>query len=281
MWSSLQFLNHLEPLYEQYKTDNRWVSWWTNPQTDILNSWRLYRAAYQSSVGFLLLGDTKIRKDPALVMNFGLSSAGGVQDPPEVRLVEELQRKRGLVPADRNAPRVVGVGSILSDKNWTPMLNDSFVLGGIHRGQQFHLAEDEAHRFMNRPTSGPQTIGREALEQRRAVFGAAVRFQPGAEAVYRAWKEFFRANPTQFWGPWGPRVFAREVLGLRAFGYHPVFKEQALIFTTASPGTSSQATFSEYLNTLRSVNFQVPDRAAILTAIRQYLFFDETGNLWP
>lgn len=71
--------------------------------------------------------------DPALVMNFGLSSGSGLSDQDELRGVGELLAKRNQLEGPRSGPTidVLGPGSILKDQNWTPLLNDTYILAGV------------------------------------------------------------------------------------------------------------------------------------------------------
>jgi hypothetical protein len=188
-----------------------------------------------------VLGDTKIRKDPSLVQNFGLASAGGVQEKEEKDLVERLQRERKILPF---SPQVVGPGSILSDKNWTPLLNDSLMIGGIHTGWDFVFAEDRA-------SSVPNTNG----------------------DAKNWWLSVFNRYPDILWKDGIPRVFARELLGLKTFGYTPVFSNFQLGFR---PGGGAEATFRAYLDSLGSYNFSKNDKDRIVGGISEFLFGDRS-----
>src|SRR5262249_26555391 len=81
-WTLGNFYNRLLPQANRYEQENAWFrkEWWGEPGTYILNAYWLYKCANQNELGMLLLGDTKIRKDSALLFNFGLTSAGGVQE---------------------------------------------------------------------------------------------------------------------------------------------------------------------------------------------------------
>ena len=75
------------------------------------------------------------------------------------------------------------------------------------------------------------------------------------------------------------RVFARELLGLKTFGYTAVFTAQEVMFT---PGTGGIApTFESYLNGLRAVSFAENNRTSINSAISEFLFgnSDALSNL--
>ena len=193
----------------------------------------------------IVLGDTKIRKDPALVQNFGLASAGGVQDKEEVAMVARLNREREALYG-RSHVDVVGTGSILSDKNWSPLLNDSLMLGGMHTGQEFVFAEDRANTVPTAAAGTPQEW----------------------------WNTVFLTFPDILWGDWGaPRVYARELLGLKTFEYTPVFSYHQVTYT---PGNNTSGTFSQYLAALKGVGFEDPktNKQRIIRAISEWLFGD-------
>ena len=109
-----------------------------------MSGWRLYKRAQNPVLGFTLLGDTKIRKDPTLVSAFGLMSAGGVQDEDELKMLAAIKIKGWW--QGTGMPNI-GQGSILSDQNWSPLLNDSLILGGIHRGREFHFLDDRLAKY--------------------------------------------------------------------------------------------------------------------------------------
>ena len=148
-WNSLRFMQELDKCGDQYQADNAWFkNDWGEQREYALNAWRLYQQASTNALGMLLLGSSKIRKDAVLVSNFGMTSAGGVTDPEEVALVKALEAQRAdqrAAPGLRDAPDVLGTGSILNDKNWTPLLNDCYILGGVHGEHEFHVAQDSAN----------------------------------------------------------------------------------------------------------------------------------------
>jgi hypothetical protein len=238
-----QYYEQVAPLADRYKMENKWVTWWGDDRF-ILNAYRLYVAATKAALGFIVLGDTKIRKDPSLVQNFGLASAGGVQEKEELALVERLQRERKLLPS---SPKVVGPGSILSDKNWTPLLNDSLMMGGFHTSQDFVFAEDRA-------SGVPNTTG----------------------DAKSWWLSIFNKYPDIIWNNQYriPRVFARELLGLKTFGYTPVFSNSQLGFR---PGAGTGATFRAYLDSLSTYNFSTNDKDRIAGGISEFLFGDRSA----
>ncbi len=246
MWQLGEFVEKLEHLEQQYHDDNAWVSWWSH--RDVLNCWRMYNTSKRPSTGFLLLGDTKIRSSVELLMNFGTATAHDIQEEEEREVVAALTRRRAAMgtPAIQY-DQVKGTGSILSDDKWTPMLNDSFMLGGIHKGLEFHLAEN--------------------------LFHANTLHMQGMTAAEK-WRYFFQTNPMSFWdNRYGiPRVFARECIGLKTAGYRPFFSDYSLIFH--GPAASTQFDFAQYLAAINTAGLTANNKAAAMEAISDFLFGD-------
>jgi hypothetical protein len=275
MYTKLSYVQELKAILEMYKQDNPWAYWWhQDPVVNAQRGWAMYEKASQNALGFLLLGDTAIRSNKALLLNFGLTSAHGVQEDRDKAMIAQIMGVRtGIATAARPATELLGPGSILSDKEWTPMLNDAFIMGGVNACQEFHLAEDGFHGFNPppKPAAPPPLVSPSQFAERRAVFGEAVKFRAPDPAKDK-WKAYLQATPTVFWSGNLPRVFAREILGLKAFGYQPVFAMQELGFVCVDRGKAMGATFTDYLNVLRAVNFKSNDKAAILGSISEYLF---------
>ena len=78
-WNSLQFMQHLNACGNRYEAENCW--WgkknWGDQHRYALNAWRLYRLTLKNSLGMLLLGSAKIRKDQALIAYVLPYSQGG------------------------------------------------------------------------------------------------------------------------------------------------------------------------------------------------------------
>jgi hypothetical protein len=253
----------LATLIPQYRADNAWAMRWFEPVNadNILNAWRLYRATSTNALGLLLLGEEGMRKKVDLLINFGLTSAHGPEDD-EAAFLNSVGLQRNLLGIP-GAPRFVGPGSILSDRKWNPLLNDAWLLGGVHGMQDFHLL-----------TEGVGSITFDIVATRRAVFGTAA---PGHQRTpIQKWKNWFLRNPQILYERWGPRVFAREALGLMAFGYQPVFSDHELGFQCVNAQAATGATFRRYLAALSAVNFQggLVGRNAVLTALSNFLFGD-------
>jgi len=246
MWGA-KFFNEARACVGDYKRDNSWFYQQGNPFPGIADeddhiyaAFKIYRRASAPSLGRLLLGDTKIRKDPTLVQNFGLASGSGIQDQAEVEMVRLLDEKRRKL-FGRNYTSVTDSGSILSDKKWSPLLNDALMLGGAHSRIDFFFAEDRASMV------------------------------PQAHASAKDWwLTVFNTYPDILWGSWGgPRVFARELIGLKLSGYRPVFSYHQLGFDA---GAAQMRSFRDYLEALRAANFESANKAAIISPISEWLF---------
>ena len=267
-WSPIEFELAVGPQLVRYRAADRWFRWSTNDDELIRNAWQLYKCANQNELGFLLLGDAKIRSGN-LLMNFGLASGNGIDDAREIRQIDEVRaRRRGLAPPGHTAVEPLGPGSILNDKSWTPLLNDAFILGGVHSRQDFHWAEEgfSQHR---------QT-GEQEFLQKRAVFGAAAPQYQAAlrrdEAYYKGLLQHYLLGQQNFWSAGVVRIFARELLGLKQFGYSFVITGQALSFAPGGAGTV--ATFKDYLDGLSGAGYFGGDPGPIKAALSEFLFGD-------
>ena len=248
-WNSLRFMEELNKCGNQYEADNAWFkNDWGEQRQYALNAWRLYQQASTNALGMLLLGSAKIRKDAVLVSNFGMTSAGGITDPEEVALVKALEAERTdqrAAPGLRDAPDVLGPGSILNDKNWTPLLNDSYILGGVHGEHEFHVAEDSANAYF-------ELLGGQLTPKER-------------------WQSYFRTHQEAVWDTTRqvPRILARELIGLKTFGYRPQFFLEQLSFSATQ---SDGATFKTYLDALVAAGITSRNRTVVLETLSQFLF---------
>jgi len=255
-WNSLQFMQHLNACGNRYEAENCWFGKksWGEQHRYALNAWRLYRLTLKNSLGMLLLGSAKIRKDQALIASFGLASGGGITDPEEVKIVQsiEAQRKGMREQAGQPPAKVLGSGSILNDKDWSPLLNDCYIIGGVHGGHEFHLAEDSVDAHFT------------ALDQK---------VRPGGKPLDTTakWVDYFRSNPGTFWDDriGVPRILAREMVGLKAFGYRATLKPQQLSFT--SPGATDDS-FQAYLDAIVSAGIVSKNRTVVLDSVSKLLF---------
>jgi len=227
-------------------SDNSWHKWGDQHRYS-MDAFKLYHRASTSALGWLLLGSGKIRFDDGLLGNFGMTSGSGTDDKM-LEKVQALQAQRTAMrtaPGMRDVPNVVGPGSILSDRNWSPLLNDSYILGGVHAGCEFHFAEDAASaEFATMP----------------------VQLTPAQK-----WQAFIKKHPETFWDDKNhlPRVLSRELIGLKTFGYRPEFSVHQLSFR---PTGSGDATFIRYLEALAAGGYTGKDRVRMFDALALFLF---------
>jgi len=263
MWTNDEYWIHARNTWERYNDQDSWFKGWGTGQGDlvILAALKIYRCVSNCDL-FPLLGDYKIRSDRTLLQNFGLASGSGVSTADDQKLIDEVDAIRKKLGPQYSPKPAAGTGSILNDIKWTPLLNDSFILGGVHRGQEFHMALQGAESFIE--------------DARKAAFAGAQKKVPLAEEVYKeAWKRYLRATPDVLWNgkEQVPRVFARELMGLKTFGYAPEFNFGGLGFYGTSHGTS--ADFAQYLKALDAAGFAKKDtKQQILSAVSEFLFQD-------
>jgi hypothetical protein len=260
----MQFFEQVTRVADRYDEDNAWFGFrrggpkWSQGTwiQFIIAAWKLYEKASTSQLQMVLLGDTKIRSDSELLRNFGLvANTQSPQEAADLEMVERLMAERVRIAEASVEPAipVMGPGSILSAERWSPLLNDALMLGGIIGGQEFHFALNE---------------------DERAVWAELASGAPGPAAASpkAQWLAFFRRVPRVFWENGTPRVFVREILGLKFFGYVPVFTSFELGFRPTGQG--KQPSFAAYLDGLHTVGFHVPNREAIMASVSSFLFND-------
>ncbi len=246
---------------------------------------------------FKLLGDEKIRRDSSIVGSFGLCTAMDGLEPDVQRIVAEQEARRNGIAAGASSsstsssspfaspppfmssppapgaaaassasssssfapPAVAGSGAVLATRGWSPLLNDAFILGNVHRGGEFHLTLAGADRqdFL------AATAGR---------------------SVKDGWLNFFRTHPIMLWDGERkqPRVLARELLGLMEFGYEPNydFGDAGLPFK-ADKGKAAGASLQKYVTMLATKRFHEPNREMMLTELGTFLFRDQGALTRP
>lgn len=286
MLSKQQYITQIFDLKEQYRQDNKWVGNWTESWNDedvmtkfIGFAWNLYAGTATNALKLTVLGGTEIRLDDQYIRNFGVTAANGIQDTDTERYVAAEIARRTNHPLNSNPNKpalthspVTGVGSILSEKGWTPILNDSLILGAISGGQDFALGLTPAEQVDWNAMHGGKVT-------KTAVLAAT--YDQGN--LLKAWKSFLNSQKRMFFFPWGgPRVFTREILGLYFFGYQPVFSWHQLGFRPG-PGGRGNADFKTYLAKLREQGFHTGDQAKIMATISRFLFNDPKaiGDPWP
>jgi hypothetical protein len=279
-----------------YKADNAWFTGFPVAADKYLKEscWTTYENASKPTTKELLLGDTKIRSDHDLVVNFGLASANGPQEESGQALAQRAQGIRdahaaGVSPmagsASASAPSlapmpmagssmapapvgaaapeaaipVAGAGSILSTQGWSPMLNDCFIMGGVHALHQFSLAlvGEDATRFNSISASG--------THQER-------------------WRTFITRNRYLIWNTQYsvPRVFARELIALQVSGYEPAFEKDFLVFKVANKTLAEGASLAHYCSQLKKAGISGKERvdeAAVVARVDAYLFGGARGAI--
>lgn len=282
-----QYTQQIFDLRQQYRDDNKWVGDWAESWNDeavmtkfIDFAYKLYAATARNALQLTVLGGTEIRLEDSYIRNFGVTAANGIQDEATAVCVRgEQVRRRWVAKKGKNhhsaRVAVTGVGSILSEKGWTPILNDSLILGAITCGQEFYLGLTPAEQSDWALMNGHKL-------SRVAVTAASYGQNP---AIINAWKDFLNSQKRMFFFPWGgPRVFTRELLGLAFFGYQPEFSWHQLGFYPSRSGKRERPDFRTYLRKLREAGYQAPtDQDKVIQIISEFLFNDPRalGAPWP
>jgi hypothetical protein len=253
--------------YNHYAKNHTWFNW-EGVAFNLVSAWRLYKRAQQPVLGFLLLGDTKIRKDPTLVSAFGLMSAGGIKERAELEMVAALKiqsRWRKTGPSNfRN-------GSILSDQNWSPLLNDSLILAGVHRKKEFHFVDGLLSGYNFQKPTGMAGVRAEWKMRDNAAQNRLADLSQRPWEI-QVWRRFFQEHKSVLWDSTNqiPRVLARELIGLMTFGYKAMPTAQQLSFVpeadTAAPG------FETYLGALRQAGYFSGKETTMLSRISNFIF---------
>ena len=85
------------------------------------------------------------------------------------------------------------------------------------------------------------------------------------------WQSYFRANQDAVWDSTRqvPRILARELIGLKTFGYRPQFFLEQLSFSATQ---SDGATFKTYLDALVAAGITSGNRPVVLETLSLFLF---------
>lgn len=289
-----EFKREIDPLVTIYRQDNAWVGRVITPSWNfeyhmhhyIRAAYLLYQATGRNELRYVLLGGTGIRKSREYIMNFGVTAANGIQDPEtEVEVRYTDQARADTVAAPRRQPaanpdnRVIpaqGGGSILSEKRWTPLLNDALIVGSATAQHDFLIALDRYEQGLWREC---EATLRPELERMRARYAQRFGGNPpdtvlknSAEYRNMVWQRFFSWNLGMFWdsNARNPRVLTRELLGLAMFGYEVRLGDRQIGFR---PRTNvPDPTFAAYVNGLRNLRFHdTRARARIMRAVSTFL----------
>ncbi len=283
----------IQALSGRYMEDNTWFRFYSGgssfdpatPQTYAKAAGKAYVHIYDRHEDDVLLGDTKLRSDQELVSNFGLSDSEGPAPsaapapgsssapavttgptpmaPLAVAGMSSSSASSGA-SSSSSAASNTAAGAILSNRKWSPMLNDAFILGGVKSGKHFVFVPvgDDATTFNS--MSAGAAAGPGASKEQLIRAGAPV------------WKQFFIRKPYLLWDRGYPRVFARELLGLKRFGYQAIPRGHQLGFESQPGGEGASATFDLYLEYLKDSQFQrnQEGKEKVLRRIAEFLFAD-------
>lgn len=291
-----EFTKQLVELSDEYRRDNAWVNNWAHWDNNeimakfISCAYNLYSATATNRLKLTLLGGTEIRLHDPYIRNFGLTAANGIQDK-EAKFYVERERERRLKTYLHPSPRArnpvgytpVTGGSILSEKSWTPILNDSLIIGAVTAGQNFALALTP----LEQGDWKEMFEEKENTNQPHMMQGGGVKTKFLADKYGQSketWKKFMNYQKRMFIDvrSGAPRVFSRELLGLYFAGYKPEFSSIQLGFSSTG---KKPLDFKTYLRNLRSVGFHNSQQNMhkIMENISMFLFEDRTalGCPWP
>lgn len=283
MLTKKMFRKELHALRHEYRIYNSWVQSWRKWDDETIMdgfidaAYNLYAATARNALRLTILGDTEIRSLAPLVSNFGLMSAAGVQDKKDVTMVKDLEQRRRQVGMGTNeglkgVPKVLGVGSILGDKMWTPILNDALMLGSIEGYQSFYLGLNSAEQKAWSDDGFDSDV-----TQKASKFGGALKSKRNVQRSN--WLTFLRRQPQMIWRGGNPRVFARELLALKFFGYRPEYSRAHLAFAPGWGPSIGPPTFRRYTHALRDLGFFANDKSSVMGAISEFLFDDKKALL--
>ena len=196
--------------YWPYNQDYSNTTGWFDPngfEGHCRDAWLMYQtttknAFAQGESGILLLGGG-IRYEQKLLRNFGTATVTKDRGNHAQTVSSILRRVTNIFMNPELRLDADIAGSILADGRWSPLLNDAFILGGIHSGATFHLAEPkfDAYAAKHHLANPDQLWANFFIEE---------------DFLWQADKNSSGQRVT-----W-PRVFSREALILKAAGYRAV-----------------------------------------------------------
>jgi len=258
-------------------------------------AYRLYEAKALNELEFVVLGGTSIRMARDLIFNFGITGVNGIQEAPTEVAARAAQANRDAprpdtddngvtVPPPANPDNrvvpVTGVGSILSEDRWTPILNDALIVGSATAQHDFVIALDRYEQGIWREC---EVTLRPELERMRTRYAQRYGGRPSDSFLKTAeerrclvWQRFFSWNKGMFWDSNrnNPRVLTRELLGLSMFGYEVKLGDKQIGFR---PRTNApDPTFTAYVTGLRKLRFHDNRaRARIMQELSTFLRGDQ------
>jgi hypothetical protein len=136
MYNELAFVNDFIRAYPGYDRSDRSAA-------AIKLCFQTYQTSAKAELGALLIG--RIER-PA-------TTGGG----PPIIGIGDIERINFGTTGDREP------GSVLWSKYWSPPLNDSWLMGGIHSGYPFYLASERSATNLLDKTFGVTVTGREII----------------------------------------------------------------------------------------------------------------------
>jgi len=270
--TAAQVAEKLRELRADYVAENGWFRFYVdgnepmNPDKFADAAGRAYEHVKSATVP-LLLGDTKLRSDAALVANFGVSdgesaSASAASSSSAARssssgivVAGNLTRAGSSATAARDEEPS---GGILDNNKWSPMLNDAFIMGGIHNHKQFVFT----------PVDGDLAFVKSIMP---SGHGADPK-QQHINAAIPAWRAFFQTRQYLLWDRNYPRVLVRELLGLEHFGYQAQPTTVDLSFQVGDVAAADTATFKEYCKYLKDSGYRDRKRKDVMQILARFLF---------
>lgn len=294
--------------FPQYKTDNAWFGF--DPPGDahdpkapgpcIASCWLAYQKAQGTTTGLLILGDSKIRTEHDLVLNFGLSSANGVQEAQSIREIEDLQNQRDGIAAGELGGGFFGTGMAveLPVAGPPPLTSANFMKSssgaGASPSRSSALPVVGQGAILSTKGWSPMLNDTFIMAGAHSERGFYIALSPEEKSTFERtanaglepkdnWRNFIVANPRMLWDVGSrpavntglPRVLLRELLGLQAFGYKPQFDRQQLAFECKNKAVSDGASLSGYLAALKQRRFEDNDKATLIPAMAEFLFDDK------
>ena len=307
------FIKELLKLKNHYRTRDAFVTKWGVEwdEDEIYNkciseALMMYDFRVNSPIPITLLGESALQSDKELLVNFGFASVSDrdekniinqsgeqpIKSPVLKReqfirqLVSEREQAIGFIksappsPDDQlkrlRMPNITGKGSILGDNNWTTMMNDALIIGGVDGHHTFHLA-----------LSPKECVLWEKMMSQRAPSTTPIPFN--SHEWKDIWHDFIEQNPSMIWqgerktSSKGiitdydqPRVFARELLGLKLFGYKPFYTNGEITFQRLDQSTpTSFVTYTDYLlKNYYGPGTEPTNKINTLNEISEFLFDD-------
>src|ERR1700752_1214250 len=182
MYSDLKaYLADYSGVKLRYETLSRSLSWLGPPNPE--GAFKLYQNAIHPALGLLVMGRTNVDRKTKLVghaidvielSNFGATNDGSSPD----------DRTRGGSGAlNQPSPNRGTMGSVLHyPQGWHFLMNDSWLLGGVHGHVEFHLASPRVEQ--NLFADGNLTVtGRELTGLRAFGYGIKKMFN-GTEIAH-------------------------------------------------------------------------------------------------